>query len=70
MQDLGRCRWFCLFLRDQFQVHVLAVEYPGYGVCPGTTSREANPGATTGAMLAKAKAKAMAKGKPTLMLQI
>lgn len=40
-EDLGRCRWFCLFLRDQFQVHVLAVEYPGYGVCPGTTSREA-----------------------------
>merc|ERR1719240_256863 len=34
-EDLGRCRWFCLFLRDQFQVHVLAVEYPGYGVCPG-----------------------------------
>mmetsp|Transcript_79253 Transcript_79253/g.144604 ORF Transcript_79253/g.144604 Transcript_79253/m.144604 type:complete len:535 (+) Transcript_79253:204-1808(+) len=40
-EDLGRCRWFCLFLRDQFQVHVLAVEYPGYGVCPGATSREA-----------------------------
>lgn len=32
-EDLGRCRWFCHFLRDQFQVHVLAVEYPGYGVC-------------------------------------
>lgn len=40
-EDLGRCRWFCLFLRDQFQVHVLAVEYPGYGVCPGVTTREA-----------------------------
>lgn len=40
-EDLGRCRWFCLFLRDQFQVHVLAVEYPGYGVCPGQTTREA-----------------------------
>lgn len=32
-EDLGRCRWFCHFLRDQFQVHVLAVEYPGYGIC-------------------------------------
>jgi len=39
-EDLGRCRWFCHFLRDQFQVHVLAVEYPGYGVCPGLTTRE------------------------------
>lgn len=40
-EDLGGCRWFCQFLRDQFQVHVLAVEYPGYGVCPGPTSCEA-----------------------------
>lgn len=39
-EDLGRCRWFCHFLRDQFQVHVLAVEYPGYGICPGPPSRE------------------------------
>jgi len=39
-EDLGRCRWFCALLRDQFQVHVLAVEYPGYGVCPGPVSRE------------------------------
>lgn len=39
-EDLGRCRWFCHFLRDQFQVHVLAVEYPGYGVCPGVANRE------------------------------
>eukprot|EP00445_Apocalathium_hangoei_P075922 CAMPEP_0204163894 /NCGR_PEP_ID=MMETSP0361-20130328/36785_1 /ASSEMBLY_ACC=CAM_ASM_000343 /TAXON_ID=268821 /ORGANISM="Scrippsiella Hangoei, Strain SHTV-5" /LENGTH=519 /DNA_ID=CAMNT_0051120667 /DNA_START=96 /DNA_END=1652 /DNA_ORIENTATION=- len=39
-EDLGRCRWFCHFLRDQFQVHVLAVEYPGYGVCPGPPSKE------------------------------
>mmetsp|Transcript_716 Transcript_716/g.1113 ORF Transcript_716/g.1113 Transcript_716/m.1113 type:complete len:639 (-) Transcript_716:28-1944(-) len=39
-EDLGRCRWFCLFLRDQFQVHVLALEYPGYGICPGETTRE------------------------------
>eukprot|EP00439_Symbiodinium_sp_Y106_P014286 s1972_g2.t1 len=27
---------FCTILRDLFQVHVLAVEYPGYGICPGT----------------------------------
>lgn len=39
-EDLGRCRWFAHFLRDQFQVHILAVEYPGYGVCPGTASQE------------------------------
>lgn len=37
-EDLGRCRGFCCYLREQFQVHVLAVEYPGYGVCPGTAS--------------------------------
>eukprot|EP00931_Biecheleriopsis_adriatica_P120278 TRINITY_DN95394_c0_g1_i1.p1 TRINITY_DN95394_c0_g1~~TRINITY_DN95394_c0_g1_i1.p1 ORF type:complete len:482 (-),score=69.28 TRINITY_DN95394_c0_g1_i1:48-1493(-) len=34
-EDLGRCRAFCSTLRDKFQVHVLAVEYPGYGICPG-----------------------------------
>jgi len=39
-EDIGRCRWFCQFLRDQFQVHVLSVEYPGYGVCPGPTTCE------------------------------
>mmetsp|Transcript_80466 Transcript_80466/g.236671 ORF Transcript_80466/g.236671 Transcript_80466/m.236671 type:complete len:404 (+) Transcript_80466:139-1350(+) len=39
-EDLGRCRWFCLFLREQFQCHVLAVEYPGYGVCGGSATRE------------------------------
>lgn len=39
-EDLGRCRWFCQFLRDQFQVHVLGVEYPGYGICAGPPSRE------------------------------
>merc|ERR1719240_303939 len=27
-----------MVLRDQFQVHVLAVEYPGYGICPGVCS--------------------------------
>jgi len=39
-EDLGRCRGFCCYLREQFQVHVLAVEYPGYGVCPGLPSGE------------------------------
>lgn len=34
-EDLGRCHGFCNLLRLQFQVHVLAVEYPGYGICPG-----------------------------------
>merc|ERR1719291_395101 len=37
-EDLGRCRGFCRYLRQQFQVHVLAVEYPGYGACPGVAS--------------------------------
>jgi len=39
-EDLGRCRWFCQFLREQFQCHVMAVEYPGYGVCMGTATPE------------------------------
>lgn len=39
-EDLGGCREFCIFLSDQFKVHVLAVEYPGYGLCPGTPSVE------------------------------
>mmetsp|Transcript_100269 Transcript_100269/g.189082 ORF Transcript_100269/g.189082 Transcript_100269/m.189082 type:complete len:778 (+) Transcript_100269:144-2477(+) len=39
-EDLGRCHGFCCYIRDQFQVHVLAVEYPGYGICPGTPSGE------------------------------
>jgi len=34
-EDLGRCYPFCASVRAQFQVHVLAVEYPGYGICPG-----------------------------------
>mmetsp|Transcript_8406 Transcript_8406/g.18856 ORF Transcript_8406/g.18856 Transcript_8406/m.18856 type:complete len:590 (-) Transcript_8406:72-1841(-) len=34
-EDLGRCYQFCSMLRHQFQVHVLAVEFPGYGICPG-----------------------------------
>lgn len=39
-EDLGRCHGFCCYIRDQFQVHVLAVEYPGYGICPGTPCGE------------------------------
>jgi len=30
-EDLGTCKRFCEALRDQLYVHVLAVEYPGYG---------------------------------------
>lgn len=37
-EDLGRSYSFCCQLRDRFQVHVLAVEYPGYGVCPGVAT--------------------------------
>lgn len=39
-EDLGRCYPFCSLLRYQFQVHVLAVEYPGYGICPGGQADE------------------------------
>ncbi|CAL1167387.1 unnamed protein product [Cladocopium goreaui] len=35
-EDLGLSYGFCKMLRDLFQVHVLAVEYPGYGICPGS----------------------------------
>lgn len=34
-EDIGKCYSFCTVMREQFQVHVLAVEYPGYGICPG-----------------------------------
>lgn len=39
-EDLGRSYTFCSMLRYQFQVHVLAVEYPGYGICPGEQANE------------------------------
>jgi len=39
-EDLGRCYSFCRMLRSQFQVNVLAVEYPGYGICPGGQASE------------------------------
>eukprot|EP00928_Gymnodinium_smaydae_P066779 TRINITY_DN4973_c1_g2_i1.p1 TRINITY_DN4973_c1_g2~~TRINITY_DN4973_c1_g2_i1.p1 ORF type:complete len:359 (+),score=85.44 TRINITY_DN4973_c1_g2_i1:191-1267(+) len=34
-EDIGNCRNFCNSLKLQFAVTVLAVEYPGYGICPG-----------------------------------
>jgi len=34
-EDLGLCYPFCKIMRDLFQVHVMAMEYPGYGICPG-----------------------------------
>lgn len=37
-EDLGLCYTFCTIIRDLFQVHILAVEYPGYGICPGPCS--------------------------------
>lgn len=37
-EDLGLCYSFCKIMHDLFQVHVLAVEYPGYGICSGTTT--------------------------------
>ncbi|CAJ1344474.1 unnamed protein product [Effrenium voratum] len=39
-EDLGRCYNFCNMLRMQFQVNVLAVEYPGYGMCGGGQADE------------------------------
>lgn len=39
-EDIGRCHAFCSSVRAQFQVHVLAVEYPGYGICPGGPCNE------------------------------
>jgi len=49
-EDLGRCRGFCRALRDELGVHVLAVEYPGYGICPGGHCDER--GATENASIA------------------
>jgi len=34
------CHQFCQALRDLFQVHILVVEYPGYGICPGICTEE------------------------------
>jgi len=37
-EDLGRTYGFCAQLQDQFHLHVLAAEYPGYGIASGTVS--------------------------------
>lgn len=37
-EDLGRTYEFWQTMRDIFQVHILAVEYPGYGICAGPCS--------------------------------
>lgn len=39
-EDIGQCRPFCVALRKELGVHVLAAEYPGYGVCPGSDCDE------------------------------
>lgn len=39
-EDLGLCYSFCTIIRDLFQVHMLAVEYPGYGICSGPCSED------------------------------
>lgn len=49
-EDIGRCQQFCRVIRDKFQMHVLAVEYPAYGICPGTSCDER--GATDSALTA------------------
>lgn len=49
-EDIGLCYQFCSVIRDLFQVHVLAVEYPGYGICPGKTDEEGIMANATAAM--------------------
>lgn len=39
-EDLGRSRDFLSVMRSCLSVHVLAVEYPGYGVYEGEASEE------------------------------
>lgn len=39
-EDLGRVYWFLRQLKALLRVHILAVEYPGYGVCSGEASEE------------------------------
>ncbi|CAE8631525.1 unnamed protein product, partial [Polarella glacialis] len=34
-EDIGRCYRFCENVRNEVKAHVLIVEYPGYGICPG-----------------------------------
>ena len=37
-EDIGFARGFVDHLRNRLHVHVLAMEYPGYGVCKGSPS--------------------------------
>mmetsp|Transcript_49298 Transcript_49298/g.117294 ORF Transcript_49298/g.117294 Transcript_49298/m.117294 type:complete len:440 (+) Transcript_49298:99-1418(+) len=37
-EDLGSSYAFCCGMREQLQVNVLAIEYPGYGICGGYCS--------------------------------
>mmetsp|Transcript_902 Transcript_902/g.2164 ORF Transcript_902/g.2164 Transcript_902/m.2164 type:complete len:369 (+) Transcript_902:180-1286(+) len=37
-EDIGLCYSFARSLSTLLEVHVLLVEYPGYGICPGTAS--------------------------------
>lgn len=39
-EDIGLCYQFAQGLRMVLEVHVLLVEYPGYGICPGQSSEE------------------------------
>lgn len=39
-EDIGLCYAFGRGLRMVLEVHVLLVEYPGYGICPGRSSEE------------------------------
>lgn len=41
-EDIGRAYNFCSGLRRALQVHVLIVEYPGYGICPGIRCDESS----------------------------
>lgn len=49
-EDLGLCYSFCTIIRDLFQVHMLAVEYPGYGICPGQAGEDGIMANATAAM--------------------
>jgi len=39
-EDIGLCYQFAQGLRMILEVHVLLVEYPGYGISPGHCSEE------------------------------
>jgi pimeloyl-ACP methyl ester carboxylesterase len=39
-EDLGTTHQFLCAIRDIFKVHVLAIEYPGYGICSGVCSEQ------------------------------